>query len=113
MTGLKVDNRELRIAGRLCRIAHLDADDYKFLDNPELVVSELRKSKLAIDLFTFLQKLPDISPKYPYPYEMDNLAVLPLSTFDYWWTKQIDNKTRNMVRKSEKNGVVLREVPFD
>lgn len=113
MTCLKVDNRELRIAGRLCRLAHLDADDYKFLDNPELVVSELRKSKLAIDLFTFLQKLPDTSPKYPYPYEMDNLAVLPLSTFDYWWTKQIDNKTRNMVRKSEKNGVVLREVPFD
>jgi hypothetical protein len=113
MTGLKVDNRELRMAGRLCRLAHLDADDYKFLHNPELVVSELRKSKLAIDLFTFLQKLPDTSPKYPYPYEMDNLAVLPLSTFDYWWTKQIDNKTRNMVRKSEKNGVVLREVPFD
>jgi hypothetical protein len=113
VTGLKVNNRELRVAGRLCRIAHLDADDYKFLDNPEPVVSELRKSRLAIDLFTFLQKLPDTSPKYPYPYEMDNLAVLPVSTFDHWWTKQVDNKTRNMVRKSEKKGVVLREVPFD
>ncbi len=113
MTGLKVDNRELRIAGRLCRIAHLDADDYKFLDDPERVVSELRKSKLAIDLFTFLQKLPDTSPKYSYPYEMDNLAVLPVSTFDHWWTKQIGFKARNKAKQAEKKGVVVREVPFD
>jgi len=113
MVGLKFDKRELRITGRLCRVAHLDADDYKFLDNPEPVVSELRKSKLGIDLFTFLQKLPDTSPKYPYPQEMDNLAVLPVSTFDHWWTNQVDNKTRNMARKAEKKGVVVREVPFD
>jgi hypothetical protein len=113
MTGLKVDNRELRIAGRLCRLAHLDADDYKFLDNPEPVVSELLRSKLAIDLFTFLQKLPDTSPKYPYPYEMDNLAVLPVSTFDHWWTKQIGFKARNKAKQAERKGVVVQEVPFD
>jgi hypothetical protein len=113
MMGLKFNNRELRITGRLCRVAHLDADDYKFLDNPEPVVSELRKSKLGIDLFTFLQKLPDTSPKYPYLQEMDNLAVLPVSTFDHWWTNQVDNKTRNMARKAEKKGVVVREVQFD
>lgn len=113
MTGLKFDNRELRIVGRLCRIGHLDADDYKFLENPEPVLSELRRCKLGIDLFTFLQKLPDTSPKYPYPLEMDNLAVLPISTFDSWWTQQIGNKTRNMARQAEKKGVVVREAPFD
>ena len=112
MTGLKADNRELRIAGRLCRIAHLDADDYKFLDNPELLISELRKSKLKIDLFTFLQKPPDTSPNYPYPYHMDNLAVLPISTFDHWWTKQIGFKARNKAKQAERKGVVVREVPF-
>jgi hypothetical protein len=111
--GLTFDNRELRVAGRLCRIAHLDADDYKFLGDPERVISELRKSKLAIDLFTFLQELPDTSPKYPYPCEMDNLAVLPVSTFDHWWTKQIGFKARNKAKQAEKKGVVVREVPFD
>ena len=113
MTGLKFDNRELRIRGRLCRVAHLDADDYKFLDNPEPVVSELRKSKLGIDLFTFLQKLPETSAKYPYPQEMDNLAVLPVSTFDHWWTKQIGFKARNKAKQAEKKGIVVREAPFD
>src|SRR5581483_3184532 len=47
-----------------------------------------------------------------YPMQWDNLAVLPVSTYDHWWTKQIDNKTRNMVRKGEKQGVTVRSVAF-
>ena len=48
-----------------------------------------------------------------YPMEWDNVAALPVSTFDHWWTKQINSKTRNVVRLAEKKGVVVREVPFD
>jgi hypothetical protein len=112
-TALRFDNRELVVRGGVCRIAHLDADDYKLLNDPEPVLAELRKSKMHIDLFTFLQKLPETSPKYPYPYEMDNLAVLPISTFEQWWTKQIGFKARNKAKQAEKRGVVIREAPFD
>jgi hypothetical protein len=45
--------------------------------------------------------------------EWDNLAVLPVSTFDHWWTQQITSFPRNRARQAEKKGVVLREVPFD
>ncbi len=45
--------------------------------------------------------------------EWDNVAALPISTFENWFTKQIDGKTRNMVRRAEKKGIVVREVPFD
>src|SRR5262249_9553505 len=34
-------------------------------------------------------------------------------TFDHWWTKQINDKTRNMARRAGKNGVVIREVALD
>src|SRR5207245_2932265 len=47
------------------------------------------------------------------PMEGDNFAALPISTFEHWWTRQVDGKTRNMVRRAEKKGVVVREVPFD
>jgi len=104
--------REIRIQGRLCRIAHLDADDYKFLDDPEPVLSELRKSDMRIDLFTFMQRLPEVTPKYPYPMEWDNMAVLPVSTFEHWWTKQLGFKARNKAKQAEKKGLVVREVPF-
>src|SRR5260370_12488539 len=45
--------------------------------------------------------------------EWDNFAVLHVSAYDTWWKKQIDNKTRNMVRRAEKKGVEVRETPFD
>ena len=112
-TAFRFDNRELRVERGLCRVAHLDADDYKFLDDPELLLLELRKSKMRIDLFTFLQRLPETSPKYPYPLEIDNLAVLPVSTFEHWWTNQIGFKARNKAKQAEKKGVSVREVPFD
>jgi len=95
------------------RIARLDGDKYRFLDDPEPVLDGLRNCGVRIDLFTFMQRLPETSPKFAYPMEWDNLAALPVTTFDHWWTKQIDNKTRNMVRKAEKKGVLVREVPFN
>jgi hypothetical protein len=103
---------EIKISGRIMRVARLDADKYQFLSNPETTLQALRSSGQRIDLFTFLQGLPEITPKFGYPMEWDNLAVLPISTFEKWWTEQVDAKTRNMVRKAEKKGVVLREVRF-
>jgi hypothetical protein len=44
--------------------------------------------------------------------EWDNLAVLPVSTYENWWTRQLDNKTRNIIRKAERNGLEIRQVPF-
>jgi hypothetical protein len=105
--------RELKIEGRLCRVAHLDADDYKFLDDPETVIGALRQSKMRIDLFTFMQKLPETTPKYSYPMELDNMAVLSITTFDQWWNKQIGFKARNKAKQAEKKGLVIREVLFD
>ncbi|MGA2271955.1 MAG: hypothetical protein ABSH00_00265 [Bryobacteraceae bacterium] len=45
--------------------------------------------------------------------EWDNMAVLPVSTFDHWWTQQIGFKARNKAKQAEKKGIVVREVPFD
>jgi len=110
---MNICDREVRIEGRLCRLAHLDADDYKFLKDPEAAIDELRRSRVRVDLFTFLQQLPETAPKYAYPFEWDNFAVLPISTFDNWWTQQIGFKARNKAKQAEKKGIVVREVPFD
>ncbi len=110
---MKACGREVKVRGRLLRIAHLDAEKYQFPEDLEEIIDALRKSEVRIDLFTFVQKVSETSPKHSYPMEWDNFAVLPISTFDHWWTKQIDNKTRNVVRKAEKKGVTFRVVPFD
>src|SRR5271157_3390292 len=110
---MRICGRDIKINGRLLRIARLEAEKYQFLDDPEAVLDGLRRCGMRIDLFTFLQKLPETSPKYPYPMEWDNLAVLPISTFDHWWTQQIRSYPRNRARQAEKKGVVLRETAFD
>jgi hypothetical protein len=110
---MKVCGKEIQVRGRLIRIAGLEADMYEFLEDPEPALHALRRSGVRIDLFTFMQRLPYTTPKYSYPMEWDNLAALPVSTFDQWLTHQIGFKVRNKVRKAEKNGVTVREVPFD
>lgn len=109
---MKLYGREIRLRGRLIRIASLDADKYQFLDEPEPLLEAVRRSEVRADLFTFTQRVSEPSPKYGYPMEWDNFAALPISTFDNWWTKQIGFKARNKAKQAEKKGVVLREVPF-
>jgi hypothetical protein len=109
---MELEGRNVVVQGGLSRVAHVDGDGYKFLADPLSAIATLRHSKRA-DLFTFLQKLPETSPQHSYPFELDNLAVLPISTFDHWWTRQVDTKTRNMVRRAEKKGASVREVTFD
>src|SRR5580704_4030212 len=120
MSLLRVCEKNIRVAGRLVRIARLDTDKYEFLTEPALIIEGLRQCGERIDLFTFLERLPNplqessaSAPIFDYPFEIDNLAVLPVSTFDHWLMKQITAEARNRTRQAPKKGVVLREVPFD
>jgi len=109
---ISVCGREVRISGRFLRVAQLEGDGYEFLSDPGSMIDALRASNTSIDLFTFLQRLPDTTPQYSYPLELDNLAVVPVSTFENWWTRQIRPEARNRARQAEKKGAVIREVPF-
>jgi hypothetical protein len=109
---VRVEGREVVIQGRLCQVAQVDGEGYKFLADPESAIAAVRGSTRA-DLFMFLQQLPEPSPQYTYPFQWDNLAVLAVSTFDHWWSKQIGFKARNKAKQAEKKGIVIKEVPFD
>jgi hypothetical protein len=41
------------------------------------------------------------------------MAVLPLTTYDEWYTKKLYNKPRNMVRKALKSGIEIRLQDLD
>jgi len=110
---MEVCGKEIRIRGKIIRVADLDGEGYQFLQDPEAELRGLRESRTRIDLFTFIQRLSDASPKYGYFMEWDNWAVIRVSTFDDWMTHQINPKVRTKIRKSEQNRVVVREVPFD
>jgi len=110
---VEVCGQTLAVEGRLIRTARLAAEHYDQIESPEDMLAAMRSRRIGADLFTFVHSLPDTSPTYSYQLEWDNLAALNVSTFDNWWMKQITNKTRNMIRRSEKSGVVVREAEFD
>lgn len=110
---MNINGREVIVRGRLLKIASLDGEKYRFLDDPEPVLQGLRSARARADIFTFTQRLPETTPKYAYPFEWDNFATLPVSTFDDWWMNQLGFKGRNKAKQAEKKGVRLREAVFD
>ena len=104
---------ELKVQGRLIRIARPDADGYESLQEPGTILDAIRSFRQPVDVFTFMQIMPDTTPNYRYAMEWDNLAVLPVSTFEHWWTHQIRSFPRNRERQAQKKGVSIREVAFD
>lgn len=110
---IEICGSEVIIEKRIVRIAHVHGDGYRFVDDPARVVKGLRECGARVDLFTFGQRLPENEPKFSYPLEWDNLAVLPVTTFENWWTQQIGFKARNKAKQAEKKGVVIREVSLD
>lgn len=109
---MKVCGVDIAVHGRAVRIARLEAEGFEFIENPKPIADAIRQSRERVDLFSFTQELPQTTPVHRYPMEWDNVAALPISTFDHWWNCQINAKTRNMIRRAQKAGVVVREVPF-
>ena len=113
MNQLIVDGFDVSISGHLCRVVRLRNEGYDFLSDPEKFMREMRKSPTRADILTFTQGIGDPEPKFPYQLYWDKLAVLPIESYEQWWKRQINDKTRNSVRKANKKGVTIRNVEFN
>lgn len=107
-----IDNVDIVVKGRFLKTARLRDEWYDFLEDPANFLAILRNSSLKGDLFTFLQKPKDREPRHSYYMVYQSIPVLPITSYEHWLKRQINDKTRNMVRKATKNGVELRVVDF-
>jgi hypothetical protein len=108
-----VCGREIKVSGGRVRIARLDADSYRFVDDPEAMIAGLRALKSRPDLFTFVQRVTESEPKFGYPMERENFAVIPITTFADYFSKRITSVPRNHARQAGRKGVVFRETELD
>jgi len=106
---INVDGNVFLISCGFIRTAQLKYVYHSDVKNPEKVIAALKTASKRVDFLRFCQRVPDTHPKFDYYRETREIAAIPISTFDYWWTQQINAKTRNMVRKPEKNGVRIEE----
>jgi hypothetical protein len=110
---MEINGQRIIIEGKIPRIARPEEEWYEDVENPDMLIDALQKTKRIPDILTFWQRLPDIEPKYSYNMEPDPIAALPIKSYSFWWEQQIDGAARNKVRKAQKRGVVVRLTSFD
>jgi hypothetical protein len=114
---MTINGKKIMIEGKALRVAKLDPwfqqEWFEDIENPEMLIDALQKSRDCPDILTFWQRLPDTEPRYPYQMERDSIAALPIKSYSFWWEKQIERKARNKVRKAQKNGVIVKAATFD
>lgn len=95
-------------------VLSLEDEWYEDVRDPDFVVKTLVDNpRIRPDIFTFWQRLPDIEPKYSFYTEWEELAVLPIQSYDHWWNHQIKSRVRSLIRKTQKEGVEVRQVDYD
>ncbi len=113
---IQINERTVIVTGKCLRTATVQDEDLvegETVGDPESFVSQLKGSGLNADILTFVQRLPDLTPKYAYHLEWDNFAVIPITTFSEWWDKRVEASVRRAVRKAAKAGVVVKLAEFD
>jgi len=106
----RINGLDVTITGGPIKVARMEQEWYEDLENPDGMMKELAGE--GVDIFTFWQRYPDVAPKYSHYREEDDIAVLPISTYEEWWTKQISSRTRGAIRKSAKQGLVVKEAEY-
>lgn len=111
VNSIQNDNSKIIVTGKIIKIAMFKSEWVQEFENPELILDVL-KGKIKADIFSFIEKPPITKPKYNYYMEWDDVAAIHIKSFDHWWKNQINCKTRNMVRKTEKAGAYVKLVDF-
>jgi hypothetical protein len=85
----------------------------EIVHDPVAFIEEMRKSALRADIFSFAQKLPDVTPRHSYFIEWDNAAVVPITTYGDWLKNRVEYDVRKALKKATKLGVTVRSARFD
>jgi hypothetical protein len=111
---VEIGGQIYRIAKGLVTVVSLEDHWYEDVVDPESVIEVLKRSAgFGPDIFTFWQRLPDVEPKYSFYTEWEELAALPIKSYEHWWNHQIKSRVRNQIRKAQKAGLVVREAAYD
>lgn len=111
----EINGRRVVVSGKWLKLAVVQDEEVvegEVVDDPEIFIGKLKSDELKADIFTFRQRFPDVSPRFKYSLEWDNLAIIPITSFDNWW-KSLSQETRRNVRISGKRAVVVKAVEFD
>lgn len=105
--------KEVSVKGRFLKVASIRSEYFENIDDPNTFVRELKKSNIKASVFTFTDGVAYKKEREGYQSIGDSKAVVRIDSYEDWWKKTINDKTRNMVRKAGKKGVDIKIVEYD
>src|SRR5712692_1617259 len=93
----QIEGRTVVVTGKGLKIASIKDEgvvEGEPVPNPEKFIGELQQAGLRMDIFSFAQRIPDFTPKFRYRFEWDNVAAIPISSFEDWWTNRLPQESR-------------------
>jgi hypothetical protein len=112
---IRIRDRNVVAVGKWLKIACVHDEFFvegEIVPKPQEFISEVQRWHVKPDLFTFAQKVNDLTPRFPFYFEWEDLAVIPITTYDHWVKKQIRKGTRVNLHRATREGVFVRSVAF-
>lgn len=78
----------------------------------EEMLNTIRRSPIPIDILSFSEDFRYPKPRYKIPCFYDNLAVIPLSTYDRWYRFQVDSDLRKDLKRAICRGISVVSTPL-
>jgi hypothetical protein len=106
---VRIDGRMVIGTGKCPKIAAVHDEDLiegETVKDPGSFILHVKESGLDADLFTFCQRVPDLTPRYRYHIDWENAAVIPITSFSAWWKDRTEYSIRKGVNRAKKLGVV-------
>lgn len=111
---IKIGNMVIISVGKSIKKALIYQEDWHefYLDESiEDLIEKIKKSDLKVDLFIFGQKIPKTRPRFKYHFEWDNIAAIPIITYQDW-ISSLSSDARKDLKRAERMGVLTKMVTF-
>jgi hypothetical protein len=108
----KVGDRLVVVSKRLPRIASIKDEEFiqgEPVSEPKELIDAMRKNGLRADIFTFVQKFPDVTPKYDFHMEWDNVAAFEVKSYTDWLQNRISHSIRKNIKRSARRGITVEQ----
>lgn len=105
---INVNSRTIIAIGKWVKVASIFDEFYVASDsapNLDSIVTTLRRWKCKPDIFKFAIYNKNTLPYAKYSMELDNLAVIPITTYNEWLQGQVKEDVKKGVRKTIKDGL--------
>jgi len=112
---VEIDGREIVVTGSLLKVAGFRDEELvqgTLVANPTEYIQRLQSAGLKADVFCFPQAIDEPTPRFGYPFDLDNVAAADTRDFNRWW-ESLPQESRKNARRAAKRGVTVGAAVLD